>query len=1154
MIRKYNKFLIAFCKILHLATIDILDYIYIAFYDFSNYQEPKKPLFPEMKKSVPVIILFFLVFSCKPGDEVSEDNELFTLLSPAVTNIDFVNQLTETEQFNIIQYLYFNNGAGVAAGDINNDRLIDLYFTSSQCPNRLYLNKGNFIFEDITDKAGVAGTGDWKTGVTMADVNGDGFLDIYVCQVGNYKVVHGKNQLFVNNGDLTFTEEAHDYGLDFQGFSTQAAFFDYDMDGDLDMYLLNHSVHTSYSYGAVNLRLKHDPLAGDILFRNDVVDGRRFFHNVTEQAGIFNSQIGYGLGVNVCDINNDGLPDIYISNDFHEDDYLYINNGNGTFTNRFKEFIQHTTKSSMGNDVGDFNNDGLLDIIVLDMLPEEEKIRKQSGGEDDYELYLIKLDLGYGYQFVRNNLQLNLGEGMFSEIGRLSGIYSTDWSWSPLFCDVDNDGLKDIFITNGIYRRANDLDYVKFLTENDFFSAEYNKDTPDKVLYEKMPLYPYYNYIYKNNGDLTFTNMAKEWGINTLSFSNGSAYADLDNDGDMDLITNNINEPAYIYKNNASEKLKNNYLSIGLKGEGLNKHAIGTRITLYYQDQLQVAEFYPTRGFMSASAGDLHFGLGPVSLIDSLVVRWPDLSEQVIKNVSANQHIILNIKEGEKSARKSTDNKEKKKLLFKTQLPGLEFRHKEDPFLGYKHELLVPHNLSGEGPALTVADFNGDGMDDLFVGGAKGQISAIFMQQADGSFNQAKIPAFIIDLESEDIDAAAFDADGDEDMDLYIVRGGSEALTGNSLLEDRMLINDGKGGFKENLKSLPPFTAYNGSCVRPCDFDNDGDLDLFVGSRSVPAAYGLSADQQLLENDGHGYFKNVIDLRMKNLKRIGMVTDACWTDYDQDGDQDLILVGEWMKVTVLRNDKGFFTDKTRQAGLDETSGWWNCIHAADIDNDGDMDLICGNLGLNSILKASVKEPVEIYIKDFDNNGTIDNLICSYRNGVSYPVPSLDELTSQVPYLKNKFSDYSDFGGKTVKDIFSTEVLKHSVKKNAVLLESCIFLNNGDRTFQIVKLPVEAQFSPVRDILVHDLDKDGMADLILAGNDYTARPSYGRQDASYGWCILNKATEGFKTLKPRESGFKVSGDARKVMVLNILGKQYLIVGVNNGYIQLFECLK
>lgn len=1107
-----------------------------------------------MKKSGLFIIPFLLIISCNPPGKTLEKKELFSSLSPDVANIDFVNQLTESEQFNIIQYLYFNNGGGVAAGDINNDGLADLYFTSNQNPNKLYLNMGNLKFEDITEKAGVEGKGGWKTGVTMADINGDGFLDIYVCQLGNYKVIHGKNQLFINQGDLTFKEMAHEYGLDFQGFSTQAAFFDYDMDGDLDMYLLNHSVHTSYSYGAVDLRLKHDSLAGDRLFRNDVINGKIVFHDVTEQAGIYNSQIGYGLGVNINDINNDGLPDIYISNDFHEDDYLYVNNGDGTFSNRFREFIQHTTRSSMGNDVGDFNNDGLLDIIVLDMLPEEEKIRKQSGGEDDYELYMIKLSLGYGYQFVRNNLHLNLGEGTFSEIGRLSGVYSTDWSWSPLFCDVNNDGFKDIFITNGIYRRANDLDYIKFLEKNDFFSAEYNKDTPDKVLYDKMPLYPYFNYIYKNNGDLTFTNMAKEWGFNTRSYSNGSAYADLDNDGDLDLITNNINEPAYIYKNNATNLLQNHFLSVSLKGKDLNTKAVGTRVSIYYQGKMQIVEQFPTRGFLSASAGNLHFGLGPVNLIDSLVVRWPDLSEQVLKNVSVDQHITLNIEDAARSTIRSPKNKKNENLLLKSNLPGLEFRHKENSFLGFKHELLVPHNLSAEGPAIVVADFNCDGKEDVFAGGAREQASVLFIQQEKGSFKQIPVIDFVVDMDSEDIDAAAFDADGDKDLDLYIVRGGSEFLTGNFLLEDKLLINDGNGNFKESVPGSLPSTAYNGSCVRPCDFDNDGDMDLFVGSRSVPAAYGLSADQLLLENDGHGKFQNATDLRMKNLKRLGMVTDACWMDYDQDGDKDLIAVGEWMKVSILKNQNGFFTDATNSVGLENTSGWWNSIETADVDGDGDLDLICGNYGLNSIIKASVNEPAEIYIRDFDNNGTFDPIISAYRFGTSYPVASMDEMLTQIPGLKNKYQNYSDFGGQTVKDIFGSEALNRAVKKEAVILESSVFINNGNGTFSINKLPVTAQFSPVRDILVTDLDRNGKNDLILVGNDYTVKPSYGRQDASYGWCMLADNANSYKTLMPSESGFKVIGDARKVVPITVSGKNYLLVAVNDGDLQIFEFAK
>ena len=1093
--------------------------------------------------------MLLLIFSCKPEEKVK--NELFTLLPTASTNVDFNNQLTETEQFNMIQYLYFNNGAGVAAGDINNDGLPDLYFTSNQNPNKLYLNKGNLKFEDITDKAGVAGQGDWKTGVTMADVNGDGLLDIYVCQVGDYKVIHGKNQLFINQGDLTFKDEAHEYGLDFMGFSTQAAFFDYDMDGDLDMYLLNHSVHSSRSYGASTLRYDHDSLAGDILYRNDEVNGKRFFRDVTTQSGINNSQIGFGLGVSVGDINNDGYPDIYIDNDFHENDYLYINNGNGTFSERLTESIKQTSRSSMGNDVADINNDGLLDILVLDMLPEEEKIRKQSGGEDDYELFMLKREHGYAYQYVRNTLQLNLGGGMFSEIGRLSGVYSTDWSWSPLFCDVDNDGWKDLFITNGIYRRANDLEYVKFLTKNGFFTLETNKNAPDSVLYNKMPLYPSVNYLYKNNGDLTFSNMAKEWGINTRSYSNGSSYADLDNDGDLDLITNNIDGQAFIYMNNASTLSGNHFLSAVLKGTGMNTRGIGARVTVYSSGQMQVAEQFTTRGFMSASSDVLHFGLGSATMVDSVLIRWPDMSEQVIKDVPANKVLILEMKNAAKPVKANQNNSEGLKLFAETSVPGLDYRHQEDSYDEYTYEHLIPHSLLTEGPALAVGDLNGDKMEDLFVGGAKGQASSIFFQQNDGTFKPYLAPAFIKDLYSEDVDAAAFDADGDGDLDIYIVRGGNSVQVGNPLLEDRLLINNGKGEFSENEKGSLPFTANNGSCVTPCDFDGDGDMDLFVGSRSIPGIYGMSPNQLLLENDGKGYFKDVTDSRMKGLKKIGMVTDACWMDYDNDGDQDLIVSGEWMNVCIFRNDNGYFTDVTDKAGLGETSGWWNCIRAADIDGDGDLDLIGGNLGLNSILKASVKEPVEMYLHDFDNNGSLDQIICSYQDGVSYPIASLDEMKAQMPFLEKKFKNYSDFAGKTAKEIFGKYAIEQSTLKKAELFESCVFLNNGNGTFEIKRLPKISQVSPVRDILTRDFDLDGITDLVLVGNNYSERPSIGRYDASYGWCLLGDTSLVYKPLMPVISGLIINGDARKILPVDISGKHYVVAAVNDGNLQIFK---
>lgn len=1096
------------------------------------------------------ILLLSLAYSCKPKG--NEGEKLFSLLSPSSTHVSFKNKLTETEQSNIIEYLYFNNGAGIAAGDINNDGLADLYFTSNQNSNKLYLNRGNLKFEDITSAAGVSGTGDWKTGVTMADVNGDGLLDIYVCQVGKYKGYHGKNQLFINQGNLSFKEEAHEYGLDFQGFSTQAAFFDYDMDGDLDMYLLNHSVHTSRSYGNMNLHFEFDTLAGDKLYRNDIENRKSVFHDVTRQAGIYSSQIGYGLGVNICDINNDGFPDIYVSNDFHENDYLYINNGNGTFSERLTDFIGHTSRSSMGNDVADFNNDGLLDIMVLDMLPDNEKIRKQSGGDDDYELAQFKLKDGYNNQFVRNTLQLNLSGNMFSEIGQLAGVFSTDWSWSPLFCDVDNDGWKDLFITNGIYRRANDLDYIKFLTGgNRVIPSRDLSGYSDRKLFERMPLYPNVNYIFRNNGDLTFSNNSKKWGFDVPSYSNGSTYADLDNDGDLDMIVNNINSPAFIYRNNGYKIPHNHFISFVLKGEGMNTKGIGTRITLFSEGKQQMSEQYPTRGFMSATSDVLHFGLGQAHVIDSVLIRWPDLTCQKIKNLQADTIITLYQAEGVRKSAMGDEADKDSKLFSRAFLAGLSYTHKEDSWVDFYREKLIPHSLSAEGPALATGDLNRDGLQDIFVGGAKGQASVIFLQQKDGSFRSPVVSVLTKERWLDVTDAAIFDADGDGDADIYIVRGGNEFTLGDPLLSDLLLINNGKGEF---IKGKLPFMSHNGSCVRPCDFDGDGDMDLFVGSRSVPGAYGLSPVQYLLENDGKGHFRIVNDNRIKAFRNIGMVTDATWMDWDKDGDQDLVIAGEWMNISIFRNDEGHFNDVTGNAGLAQTSGWWSSIHAADIDGDGDIDLIGGNLGLNSPLKASENEPAEMYVNDFDNNGSVDQVICTYQDGVSYPYASLDELSAQITGLESKYPKYSDFGGQTINDIFGKNAVAKSIIKKAVLFESCVFLNNGDGTFKIIRLPVYAQFSPVRDILIKDLDKNGKGDLVLAGNDYNVRPSYGRYDSSYGWCLLNNSGSQYKTLMPVMSGLRIDGDARKLATIKVNGKQYLVAAVNNGDLHVFQFLK
>jgi len=1066
--------------------------------------------------------------------------------------VDFANQLTETEDLNMIEYLYFNNGGGVAAGDINNDGLTDLYFTSNQLPNKLFLNKGKMVFEDITLSAGAAGSGSWKTGVTMADVNGDNLLDIYVCQVGKYKTLTGKNQLFINQGNLTFKEEAKDYGIDFQGFSTQAAFFDFDRDGDLDMYLLNHSVHTARSYGDVSLRYERDSLAGDRLYRNDELNGKRVFYEVTKEAGIYSSQIGYGLGINVSDINNDGLPDIYISNDFHENDYLYINNGNGTFSEKLTEEMEHTSRSSMGNDVGDINNDGLLDVFVLDMLPEDIKTRQMSGGEDDMELFDLKLKYGYHDQFVRNTLQLNLGGGEFSEIGRLAGVYATDWSWSPLICDLDNDGWKDLFITNGIFRRANDLDYVKFLTGgNRYNSVKDNSNVSDKELYEKMPLNPNVSYLYKNNRDLTFSNKASEWGIERKSFSNGSTYADLDNDGDLDLIVNNINEKAFIYENNSEKQQDNHFLSVLLKGNKLNSKCIGARVTIYSGGQQQMTEQFPVRGFLSSTSEVLHFGLGSSSVIDSLIVRWPDLSKQTIRNIQGDRLIALDIKDASNQILPNLKESEAKKLFTPVQIDGLKYKHLEDGYTDFHREKLIPHSLSQEGPALAVGDVNGNGLEDLFVGGAAGQPSMIFVQQTKGNFKPQNKLEFPDNVFADEVDAAFFDADNDKDLDLIIVHGGNEFPVGDNRLSAQLWMNDGDGSFKEAIRGSLPFTANNCSCVSPCDFDRDGDIDLFIGSRSVQGAYGWSPNQLLLENDGTGHFKDITDLIAHGLKEIGMVTDASWLDFDKDGDNDLVLAGEWMNVCLFRNDQGKFTDITQSTGLSETSGWWNCLEIADIDGDGDWDIIGGNLGLNSMLKESVKEPVEMFLNDFDNNGSPDQIICSYQNGFSYPVATFDELVSQMPDLKKKYPNYSDFAGKKVVDLFGKEKIGKSIVKKAVLFESCLFENNGNGTFTTNKLPVTTQFSPVNDIFQEDFNSDGNPDLLLVGNNYQERPSLGRQDASFGWCMLGNKSHEFKTLTPVQSGFAVNGTSRKIVGIKIAGKQHFVVGVNNSELQIFR---
>jgi len=1102
-----------------------------------------------MRKTLLLSLVLAALLSCKR----SEDSTLFTSMQAKTTGIDFENRLTETEEFNIIEYLYFNNGAGVAAGDINNDGLIDLYFSANQHGNSLYLNKGDLKFEDITDQAGVVGEGDWSTGVTMVDVNGDGLLDIHVCNVGDYKVLTGHNQLFINQGDLSFREESEAYGLDFTGFSTQAAFFDYDLDGDLDMYLLNHSVHSSRSYGMSDLRKEEDLRAGDRLYRNDPTETGRTFKDISAEAGIYRSHIGYGLGVNTSDINNDGFPDIYISNDFHENDYLYLNNGDGTFSEKLTEMIAHTSRSSMGNDVADINNDGLADIMVLDMLPDNQQILKQSGTEDELELFRMKLEAGYAYQYVHNTLQLNLGDGKFSEIARLAGIHSTDWSWSALLCDLDNDGWKDLFVTSGIYRRPNDLDYVMYLTGGSRYEPLKNNDSvSNRSLFERMPLQADINHLFRNNGDFTFSSRQSEWGFDTPDYSNGSTYADLDNDGDMELVVNNINGPASIYRNNAEQMPDRHFLKLELRGSELNQNGIGARVCIYTGGKQQMIQHYATRGFMSSTADHLHFGLGSDTLVDSLLIHWPGMLEQKVYNLRADQTFALDISTATTAVSEVAPSRET--IFSNSTIAGLNFRHRENDWEDIDREALIPANLSAEGPALAVGDVNGDGLDDIFVGGATDQVSQLFIQLPGGSFSALAQPALLHDRYTEDVDAAFFDADGDGDQDLYLVRGGSEEFTGSPILADRLLLNNGKGQFERSPSGSIPLYMQNGSCVRPADFDGDGDMDLFLGTRSIPGAYGISPEQFLLENNGSGHFSPLPQERLGNLHKVGMVTDACWFDHDQDGDQDLVVVGTWMKVSIFINEEGNFTDVTAEAGLAGTSGWWNCIGIADLDMDGDLDLVAGNQGLNTMLKASPEEPVELWLNDFDNNGVPDPILSSFHDGKSYPIASLDELRRQIIGVDKIYPSYASYGGQTVSDILGEELLARSLKKEAMQFESAVFINKGDGSYETRHLPMEAQFSPVRDFLVSDFDKDGIPDLLLAGNNYFTRPSLGRQDASYGWLLKGKKAMEYDCFWPAESGLSLSGDMRKMHLIDIEEEAFLLTLPNNGSLGIYKCGK
>ena len=1081
-----------------------------------------------------IITLFLVACEGEPkakNGQSSKTNvgKLFTKLSPSKSGVDFKNTLKEdvNSNYNILSFDFYFNGAGVAIGDINNDGLDDLFFTANTGPNKLYLNEGDMKFKDITKEAGIT-TGNWSTGVNMADVNGDGLLDIYICQAGPDNTPGARaNQLYINKGNNKFQEEAARYGLADQRLSTQSVFFDYNKDGLIDCYVMNESRYVRMDIEKVLEDLKNINnlrAASGTLYKN--VQGK--FVDVSQEAGIL--KYGFGLGLAVSDFNNDGWPDIYVANDYSAPDMMWINQKNGTFKDEIKKRTDQTSWFSMGIDVADINNDAHLDIAVVDMSTQDHVYGKTLMAPMSPELFEYTHEkLKFQRQHMFNSMQINQGNGTYSNIAGMTKTLSTEWSWASLFADFDNDGDKDYYVANGYKRCHRDNDFQNKLTA---VKEKNNNDVPANLrqeLYDQIPTYKSKNMLFRNDGYADFKDKSEEWGVNDASFSNGAAYGDLDNDGDLDLVVNNIDDFAFVYRNESSA----NFLRMQLNGM---KYPYGTRVTIHHGDKKQLQEYNPVRGYQSKVEDKIHFGLGDVNKIDSIIVVWPNQKVEKLYEVKVNQVLSVDFKNAKRQP--VYRNAGKNVIFAKTN--SLDFKHQENIFDDFKKEILLPYKQSTLGPFIAHADVDGNGLDDVYIGGAKGQPGALYLQMEGEKWNKSSTAAFRNHAGREDMKSLFFDSDGDGDLDLYVVSGGSEFKENDNLLQDRLYKNDGKGNFSDNSQALPKL-SFSGMQVASSDIDGDGDQDLFVSGRLIPQKYPFSAKSVILENK-NGKFVDISDQQDEELVNAGMINDALWIDIDNDKDQDLVIAGEWTNIKIFENNDGKLSLK--EANINK-KGWWFSLKAADIDNDGDMDLIAGNLGLNSKFSASTEKPFRVYANDFDDNGTCDVVLAKNYKGKEVPVRGRQCSSEQMPFISEQFETYSDFANASVNDILGLEKMDESLSLNVNSFESSVFINDGNGNFTSFTLPKQSQVFPIWGIETHDLNNDGFLDLVLTGNIYGMEIETPRLDAGKGLVLLNDRKGGFYPLTPQESGILIKGDMRDVAILNASDNQKILITTRNN---------